>query len=245
MHNGVIQVSQGQDLMRSRSVSHREAEHSRRALDEAISQKLAKDQDMERRLQIVEERLQHQSYGSAPDDNITDNITVRSGLTFQPGNLTIFPASGSAANAEVSSTSNDEVIRNAAPRFEFENILSQSWVYLRNENREETMSFHSSVVRISAWSALSELSLGNVSIITVLALPIETQEMTSTHWYRIVSTSGPESENTSPTLAGYAPYTTPQFFRYQKPVQVEFDYFDWTVLEDPVEGRTVTPVEGM
>lgn len=67
---------------------------------------------------------------------------------------------------------------------EFEKVLQRSWVYRRNAKRDETMSFRSSVVREHAWSEMSKLTLANVSIISVIALPIKLSELVDSSWYR-------------------------------------------------------------
>jgi Leucine-rich repeat (LRR) protein len=66
---------------------------------------------------------------------------------------------------------------------EFEDLLQQSWVYRRNEHREETMSFNSSVIRDYAWSELSKLTLAHLSIISVIALPVKASELADSSWY--------------------------------------------------------------
>ena len=66
---------------------------------------------------------------------------------------------------------------------EFEESLSASWVYRRCRNRDENLSFRISIIRPSAWSALSELSLADISVVSVLALPVQLQELVNHHWY--------------------------------------------------------------
>ena len=58
------------------------------------------------------------------------------------------------------------------------------------------MSFRSSVPRLSAWSVLSDMSLANISIISVMCLPVQFQELSNGSWY--ISGNPPtNSENTS------------------------------------------------
>lgn len=54
----------------------------------------------------------------------------------------------------------------------FEQILLASRVYQRVEDRSEIMSFSSSIPRYSVLSYLSKCSLGNISILSVVALPV-------------------------------------------------------------------------
>ena len=72
---------------------------------------------------------------------------------------------------------------------DFEQALQNSWVYKRNMNRRESMSFNSSITRDHAWSelskGLSELTLANLSIISVIALPVKASELTNSSWYQV------------------------------------------------------------
>jgi hypothetical protein len=151
------------------SASDVDAEHNRQILHDTICDRLAKDKDMESRLQQVEQHLRLHSVASCRDDS-----SIRSDGSDV---LTIRPSNSAAPSLDASSSSSDLPVR------EFEALLNSSWVYRRNEHRDETMSFRSSVIRMSAWSALSDLSLANISIIAVMALPVQLQELTNGHWY--------------------------------------------------------------
>jgi hypothetical protein len=72
------------------------------------------------------------------------------------------------------SSSNSFIIR----MFEFENILAKSRVYNRVKNNIDCdVSFQSSNIRSHAWSILSGLSLDQVSNLSVIALPITSDEI--------------------------------------------------------------------
>lgn len=62
---------------------------------------------------------------------------------------------------------------------EFEAALEQSRVYLRVRSNECDVSFTSSVPRTNAWSMLSGLSLSDLSVVSVIALPISLEEINS------------------------------------------------------------------
>lgn len=163
-----------------------DAEHNRQVLNNLVCERLAKDRDMERRLEQVEQHLRLQSTAS-----FMDNASIRSDATTGSDNLTIRPPGPtSSISGPVSTASRDAVVCNDLPLREFEALLNTSRVYRRNENREENMSFRSSVIRLSAWSALSDMSLANISIIAVMSLPVQLQELSNGHWY----------ENTTHTL---------------------------------------------
>jgi len=58
-------------------------------------------------------------------------------------------------------------------RYAFEHVLWESPVYLRHENRNECdVSFSSTAQRSHAWSALAGYSLADVSVLSVVAMPL-------------------------------------------------------------------------
>ena len=130
---------------------------------------------MERRLELVEQQLQlqetasiHRSSIISTDTADSDNLTIRAGDS-NPSDEPP-PSAGSYQHA-------------------FEELLNSSWVYRRNKNREEDMSMRSSVLRLSAWSVLSDMSLANISVIAVMSLPVQLQELCNGGWYRASSDS--------------------------------------------------------
>ena len=68
--------------------------------------------------------------------------------------------------------------------FAFESILEQSWVYRRNERNECDCSFVSSVQRSHAWSVFSGYSLADISILSVIAMPLTLRELANARYYR-------------------------------------------------------------
>lgn len=125
---------------------------------------------MERRLGLVEQQLQLQSNASFCDRSsiMSTNATDSDNLTIRPGN----------ANQSDSTITSNETYEHA-----FEELLNKSWVYRRNQNREEDMSMRSSVLRFSAWSVLSDISLADIAIITVMSLPVQMRELANGDWY--------------------------------------------------------------
>jgi len=87
---------------------------------------------------------------------------------------------GSQSSKQVSTTKTAGTTRRyslmTSPR-EFELILGTSRVYRRVEGNECDMSFGDSDVRTHAWSILSGLSLSDISVISVIALPLSTAEV--------------------------------------------------------------------
>lgn len=159
-----------------------------------ICERLAKDRDMERRLEQVESHLRLQSTLS-----FQDNASIRSGATTDSDDLTIRPTMP-AVNGPASTDSIDS--SGSLPIRDFEALLNSSWVYQRNEHRDETMSFHSSVLRLSAWSVLSDMSLANISIIAVMSLPVQLQELSNGHWYARNSNTFDPADRTAEKSGG-------------------------------------------
>ncbi|KAK3936121.1 hypothetical protein QBC46DRAFT_215044, partial [Diplogelasinospora grovesii] len=57
-------------------------------------------------------------------------------------------------------------------RFAFEEVLEKSWVYRRNAGNECDNSFVSSHVLSHAWPVFSGLSLAEISVVSVIAMPL-------------------------------------------------------------------------
>lgn len=149
--------------------SENDAHKELSALTQNCMEKLANSQDLERRVELVEAQLQQNTLG--------DSMPIRSGsdLTVRPmgkGTLDAYPI-----------------------QHEFEETLYASWVYRRNQTRRESMSIRSSVIRQSAWSALSELSLAQISIISVIALPVQRSELFNAQWYPPSENQGEEARD--------------------------------------------------
>ena len=163
-----------------------DAEQNRDVLYERVMDKLSKDASLEQRLELVETQLRMQANASLlesasirdtdNDDGDSDTATIRQG---QQSTDPVFYATNPCDSIAL---------------HDFEQHLMSSWVYKRSEHREEDMSFRSSVVRLSAWSVLSELSLANISMLSVICLPIQLQELSNGEWYaRVISEAGAQT----------------------------------------------------
>lgn len=163
------------------STSDEHAERNRQNLDELIGERL-KDSDMERRLRLVEEhfrlrmgaQVQHSSTAHSSTSDELDDVTIRGDTTQVNTQIPIAPAAPRGG-----------ILSPMIFQRKFERVLNKTWVYRRNQDRDEDISFHSSEIRLSAWSVLSELSLADISIIAVLALPVCFQELANDQWYRV------------------------------------------------------------
>jgi hypothetical protein len=113
-----------------------------------------------------------------------DNSTIRTS-TIRPTPASVAPPDSSSSRI---STTFDPV---QALR-EFETVLNASRVYRRAEPNETDMSFRSSVVRSHAWTALSGGSLADISVISVIALPLTSDEVKAMYRYLLPDTPAPQ-----------------------------------------------------
>ncbi|KAI0814554.1 Pleckstrin homology domain-containing protein [Xylaria sp. FL0064] len=67
--------------------------------------------------------------------------------------------------------------------FEFESDLEASRVYRRAKRDTMDFSFRTSIARTHAWSILSGCSLADVSVLSVIALPLDLGDVTNNHHY--------------------------------------------------------------
>ncbi|KAI1119803.1 hypothetical protein F5Y10DRAFT_259589 [Nemania abortiva] len=67
--------------------------------------------------------------------------------------------------------------------FEFENDLKTSRVYRRAQRDSMDFSFRTSITRQHAWSMLSACSLADVSVLSVIALPLNLVDLANRHHY--------------------------------------------------------------
>ncbi|KAK0634190.1 hypothetical protein B0T14DRAFT_87230 [Immersiella caudata] len=68
--------------------------------------------------------------------------------------------------------------------FEFEDEINESGPYRRVQRDTMDFSFRSSIARSHAWSIFSGLSLSNISVMAVIALPIYADEITNSRHYQ-------------------------------------------------------------
>jgi hypothetical protein len=113
--------------------------------------------------------------------------TTLSRYTHRPGSLA--PSDDTITRATILSrterlnllTDDTETIRS----FEFEKDLEASWVYQKRTGNTTDASFCTSLVRSHAWTALTEISLSDISVISVVALPISLFELENASHYQL------------------------------------------------------------
>lgn len=66
---------------------------------------------------------------------------------------------------------------------QMEQRLDESWVYRRTAHRTETLSFCDSSARRTSLTALSGISMTDISVLSVIGLPVVVEELACGTWY--------------------------------------------------------------
>ncbi|KAI0965487.1 Pleckstrin homology domain-containing protein [Xylaria arbuscula] len=167
-----------------------------------ISALLDSNRDLSRRMMHLEGAFDVQTIRSRSRQSITSNVTAT-----RPGaegdvaatealGVTEGISSSVATNdpdpVVIASTTftlplNDTAVSASVPVvrsiFEFETDLEASHVYRRAQRDTMDFSFRSSVARTHAWSMLSGRSLADVSELSVIALPLDLEDVTNSQHY--------------------------------------------------------------
>ncbi|KAK4032307.1 hypothetical protein C8A01DRAFT_20607 [Parachaetomium inaequale] len=109
-------------------------------------------------------------------------------------------------------------------RFAFENILEQSRVYRRNANQVECDRSYTSTAQVShAWSVFSGYSLADISVLSVIAMPLTTLDIENGNHYP----THPQNGSSMKPQGGMGLAITSSS---------TYDYASWPALrmEDPV-----------
>ncbi|KAH7350277.1 hypothetical protein BKA66DRAFT_476671 [Pyrenochaeta sp. MPI-SDFR-AT-0127] len=85
------------------------------------------------------------------------------------------------------------------PCFQFESALGASRVYRKVQRETADFSFRSSMALSHAWSALSDISLSDISLVSVVALPVLMDDITNTHHYTFHEPEDTVEDNVAPT----------------------------------------------
>jgi hypothetical protein len=158
------------------SESDLEAEKSGEMLQNLIQRLLESNQDISRRLQNLEDAAESWS------------ITTRC-FRNNSGTEMVEEVKEQITTVAAERLSSDEYDRSDvnfqanAFQFAFENDLETSRVYQRTRCYSSDVSFTSSAVRTHAWSVFSGLSLAECSVISAIALPLYSREISNSQWY--------------------------------------------------------------
>jgi hypothetical protein len=187
------------------SESDLEAEKTRGTLQNLVEQLLESNQDISSRLRNLEDTCESQSTVTRCFRNGSNTeLAEKDGgqaVAITPGRLVSDDSNYGRINFPVN-----------AFRFTFENDLETSRVYNRTQIYEPDVSFTSSAVRTHAWSIFSGLSLAEVSIISAVALPLYSHEISNSQWYNFGESgqAGPQRGTPvkeAPSILSTARYT--------------------------------------
>ncbi|KAK7222706.1 hypothetical protein V2G26_010709 [Clonostachys chloroleuca] len=149
-----------------------EAHENRERLQELVETVLNENQVLRSKLSLLEDRFDARSTFTGDADESSETATIRhsDGAT---------PFRDSARPLNISNRIS----------FAFENILQQSWVYKRNERNDCDQSFITTTTdaRSRTWSIFSGISMANISILSVIAMPITLIDINNGHYYGVKS----------------------------------------------------------
>ncbi|RGP70082.1 hypothetical protein FSPOR_4194 [Fusarium sporotrichioides] len=176
-------------LMILKSDSDRSATQHHEQLSANINLLLESNHSLSRRLMNLEDSLDARTIASRRMSflSVTGTITQRTGSERpQP------------STADTSSTI-------GMSKFDFEDDLEASRAYRRAKRDTMDFSFRSSIARSNSWSVFSGLSLGDISIMSVIALPVYQEDLTNAQHYdfgndRIVVLEDPQPATQRPLL---------------------------------------------
>ncbi|EWZ00220.1 hypothetical protein FOYG_00108 [Fusarium oxysporum NRRL 32931] len=143
--------------------------------NDALSRRLMNIEDALDAQTIISRRMSILSLSASPSQNTSQQPTAESPAT---------------------SISTDNSL--AISKFDFEDDLELSRVYRRAVRETMDYSFRSSVARSQNWSVFSGLSLGDISIMSVIALPVYQDDITNAEHYDFGDEAAPTSESPGP-----------------------------------------------
>jgi hypothetical protein len=115
---------------------------------------------------------------------VTSNLNISSRLSLLERGSQRHIDTGSIRGQE-SHRSSIATIQSQIRSFGFEPDLEGSWVYRKVRKSTSDVSYRSSVALSHAWTALSEISLSDISAISVVALPISSNDLLNGHYYQL------------------------------------------------------------
>lgn len=152
-----------------------------------MEQALAENEQLRQKLQDSQDSFDARSIATRRLDN--DDATVR-----QDDTSTIRGLGVGRSNTVRSTVGN---FGSSMIKFAFENILEQSRVYRKTTRFQELecdRSFASSAIRSHAWSVFTGYSLAEISVLSMIAMPITTVDISNGRYYVDPVDNGQESE---------------------------------------------------
>lgn len=135
-----------------------------------VEQLLANNEELYKRLKNLEDAFDAQSMVARSISGV--------GIASEDDDATIRTTRPSAAN-------HTSILEAVGVRFAFEHDLESSRVYRMAKNDDCDRSFKSSAIRTNAWSIFSGLSLADISVISVVALPLHARDIGNREHYSL------------------------------------------------------------
>ncbi|KAF5708427.1 Rho guanine nucleotide exchange factor scd1 [Fusarium mundagurra] len=189
--------------------------------NEALSRRLMNVEDALDDQTIISRRMSILSLSASPSQNTSQQSTAES------------PATSISTETSLSIS-----------KFDFEDDLESSRVYRRAVRETMDFSFRSSIARSHNWSVFSGLSLGDISIMSVIALPVHQGDISNFEHYDFgeeasVTPETPETMTDQPLLMQCLELklkllTKPGMQKYfdKTPFLVDDFFYIWAVLQE-------------
>ncbi|KAF5639330.1 Rho guanine nucleotide exchange factor scd1 [Fusarium sp. NRRL 52700] len=174
-------------LMILQSDSVQTAKEHQEQLSSNVKALLDNNDALSRRLMNIEDALDAQTI-------ISRRMSILS-MSASPSRNT-----SQQSTAESLATSNATESSLAVSKFDFEDDLESSRVYRRAVRESMDYSFRSSIARSHNWSVFSGLSLGDISIMSVIALPVYQDDITNAEHYDFGEEAVPDTETPGPAM---------------------------------------------
>ncbi|KAJ4130255.1 hypothetical protein NW768_007238 [Fusarium equiseti] len=159
-------------LMILKSDSDRSAAECQEQLAINVKVLLETNHSLSHRLMSLEDAFETQTIATQRRSMLSLSGRASSQLQGQEPVRSDIPQSPSSINTD-----------SGLSKFDFEDDLESSRVYRRAQRDTMDFSFRSSIARSNAWSVMSGLSLGDISVISVIGLPVYPEDVTNAHHY--------------------------------------------------------------
>jgi len=158
-----------------------QAEEGQTKLAHDVNQLLVKSQDLSRRMMDLEVNFDPQTITASKKKN-RSSASIISAADTASATSPPLPQASTASPTDTPLLPTASQVELSVARA-FEDDLKTSGPYRRAKRQSMDFSFCSSVPQSHAWSALSGLSLSNISVMSVVALPVYADEIANSARY--------------------------------------------------------------
>lgn len=177
-----------------------EAEQSRETLQNMVEQLLESSHELSRRLRSIENSCESQTTltrylsNESTEPTELDNSSIAPDMNDDGLKSFDFQFATTELTNTETMTSESTTTDSTTTEVSFENDLKLSRVYSRTQLYRSDVSFTSSAVRTHAWSVYSGLSLAEASVISAIALPLYSHDISNSQWYKFGDSSQPRPQ---------------------------------------------------